>query len=186
MTVRKQLHTVDEFEALVEKDSDRLLELIHGEIVEKVPTEEHGMIALKVGSRILMFVEPRNLGRVGVEIRHHVPGDDRNSRLPDVSFTSNLERPLVKKGSVQGMPDLAVEIKSPDDKWEDLLDKAEYYLQNGAQLVWLMNPENKTVGVCTLDADGKFHMATVDINGTHDGGDVLPGFTLAVKDIFPA
>lgn len=185
MTIQKKLYTVDEFEAFAEKDSDRLLELIHGEIVEKVPTEQHGMIALKVGSRILTFVEPRNLGRVGVEIRHRVPGDDRNSRLPDVSFTSNVERPLVKKGSVQGMPDLAVEVKSPDDKWEELLEKAEYYLQNGAQLVWLMNPENETVGVCTLDADGNLQVETVDVSGTLDGGDVLPGFSLTVKDIFP-
>jgi Uma2 family endonuclease len=185
MAVHKKTYTVGEFEAFAEGDSDRLLELIHGEIVEKVPTEQHGMIALKVGSRILVFVEARNLGRVGVEIRHRVPGDNRNSRLPDISFTSDLKRPLVKKGSVQRMPDLAIEIKSPDDDWNDLIEKAEYYLQNGSQLVWLMNPENETVSVCRVGEDGSLQIQVANADDTLDGGDVLPGFTLAVRDMFP-
>ena len=179
MAVHKKTYTADEFEAFAEQDSERLLELIHGEIVEKVPTEQHGMIALKVGARILAFVEAHHLGRVGVEIRHRVPGDNRNSRLPDISFTSDLERPLVKKGSIPGMPDFAVEIKSPDDDWDELIEKAEYYLQNGSQLVWLMNPENESVAICQLDGNGSVQIQVAT-------GDVLPGFTLPVRDIFPS
>jgi hypothetical protein len=48
-----------------------------------------------------------------------------------------------------------------------------------------MNPENETVAVSKLDADGNLQVETIDINGTLDGGDVLPDFTLAVRDIFP-
>lgn len=67
MVLQERLYTVYEFEQLADtpENADRLLELVNGEVVEKVPTEEHGVIALKFGSRILFFVEPRKLGRVG-------------------------------------------------------------------------------------------------------------------------
>jgi Uma2 family endonuclease len=181
------LHTIEEFEAYADQPEhgDRRFELIHGEIVEKVPTEEHGVIAAWLAALILNFVRPRRLGRVSVEPRHRVPGDEHNARLPDIAYTS-AERalPLVKTGSVPQMPDLAIEIQSPTDKPRELREKAAYYLHNGAQLVWLMYPGARIVEVCRLDADGVMQIETLDDQGTLDGGEVLPGFTVSVHDIF--
>jgi Uma2 family endonuclease len=187
MELQKKRVTVREFESIIDstENQNRRLELIHGEIVEKMPTEEHGVITLRVGSRILAFVDTNDLGRVGVEIRHRVPKDHENSRLPDVSFTRK-ERllPLVKKGSVQQMPDLAVEVKSPDDSEADLLKKADYYLRNGTRLVWLMLPDSKSVQAYTMDEGGNLQIQTFGVDDSLEGGDVLPGFILPVKDIF--
>ena len=187
MAIQKKFYTAEEFErfASLPENADRRFELINGEIYEKMPTEEHGVIVLRIGSRILVFVETRNLGWVGVEIRHRMPGDKENARLPDISFTSDATRTLVKKGSVRQMPDLAVEVFSPDDDYQDLQAKAKYYLQNGSRLVWLVYPRSKTVEICTLTDTGDVKIDTVGIDGELDGGDVLPEFTLPVRDIFP-
>lgn len=182
MVIQNRLYTVDEFEAFLAlpENQERLFELINGEIVEKVPTEEHGIIVLRIGSKLLIFVDLHKLGRVAVEVRHRIPTDDHNARLPDISFRRDTSTPVVKQGSVPVMPDLAVEVKSPDDGYRELREKADYYLANGSRMVWLVYPEKQLVEVHTLD-----EVDILTVNDTIDGGDVLPGFVLPVRDIFP-
>ena len=182
MAIQSQLYTVDEFERLLEQpeNSDRLLELIDGEIVEKMPTEEHGIVVLKIGSRLLIFVDLTKIGRVGVEIRHRNPEDNYNDRLPDISFTADTTTPVVTKGAVLRFPDLAVEVKSPSDSYRQMREKAAYYLANGTKMVWLVYPEKRIIEV--YRADGEIQILTED--DMLDGGDVLPGFSMSVSDIF--
>jgi Uma2 family endonuclease len=184
MAVQSKLYTVDEFEQVLAlpENRDRLLELVNGEIVEKMPTEEHGIIVLRFGSRILVFVDLHKLGRVGVEIRHRSPEDRYNERLPDISFTADTTTPVVTKGPVPRFPDLAVEVKSPDDTFRQMREKAAYYLANGVKLVWLVYPEKRIVEVYPVDGD----IQILTEEDTLDGGDVLPGFSMAVTEIFAA
>jgi len=172
-----QKYSVKEFEKIAEQQPDRLLELIHGEIVEKVPTPEHSMMAGWIVTFINMYLLENKIGIAGVEGRHQIGSD--NSRLPDVYFKANPNRPLPPK-SFPYMPDLAVEIKSPDDSYTLLRDKAAYYLQNGAQIVWLIYPEKQLVEVYRQNSDS----ALLTIDDTLDGGNLLPGFTLPVRRIF--
>jgi Uma2 family endonuclease len=178
----QKLYTVDEFEQLIaQSDSqDRLLELINGVIVEKMPTEEHSLIVGNIYITLRVFVDKNGLGRVAFEVRRKMPGDEHNARLPDVEFTrKDRLLPIVKKGAVPQMPDLAVEVKSPDDSYQKLRDKAAYYLANGTQIVWLVYPEKQMVEIQTLD-DFEYKVAGQIL----DGGDLLPGFTMKVDDIF--
>ncbi len=181
MVIHDRLYTVDEFEEFIARpeNRDRLFELINGEIVEKVPTQKHGMIALKSGARILAWIEQGNPGRVAVEVRHRMPGDKYNSRQPDVSYYADTTTPVVERGAMPRMPDLAIEIKSPDDSLKDLREKAAYYLANGARMVWLIYPEKRLVTVLTKESEDILTEADI-----LDGGDVLPGFALPVRDIF--
>ena len=179
---REQLYTVDEFEELLKlpENAGRLLELIDGEIVEKMPTEEHGSIALNIGAELRAYLRTIRRGIAGTEVRYQTGKDERNSRLPDISI-SVANRPLVKDGAVIGMPDLAVEIKSPDDSLKEMREKAEYYLANGTQIVWLVYPHQRCVEVYTLD--------TIELLCADDlltGGDLLPDFSLSVAEIFLA
>jgi len=186
MVVRdRSLTTVEEFERILAKPEhqDRLLELIDGEIVEKMPTQEHSEVAGNIYATLRAFVKPQKLGRVGFEVRHAVPGDQHNDRLPDVSYTEGYDE-AVKKGSVPQMPDLAVEVKSPNDKLPKMQAKAEYYLNNGSKLVWLVFPDSKEVIQITRDAEGNFQQQTFTIEHTLQTGEVLPGFTMSVKDVF--
>ena len=180
--------TLEEFEEFIAlpENADRRFELIDGELVEKMPTEEHGVIVSILSGEIYVLLKQNPLGRVAVEARHRMPDDRRNSRIPDISFTST-ERllPITRKGAVPQMPDLAIEIKSPDDSVTLLRAKAAYYLANGARMVWLIFPEQRLVEVYRPDADV---LLLVDNELRHDvleGGDVLPGFTLALQNIFP-
>lgn len=181
-----KVFSVDEFEMLrhLPENQGRLLELIDGRVMEKAPTEEHGVLALRIGSYLVTFMDEHEVdGYAGVEVRHQMPHDPYNSRLPDVSYR-RADTPLVTQGAVDRMPDLAIEVQSPDDTRDELRKKAEYYLSKGARLVWLFFPKPREVEACTLDDAGVMQIETIDENGALDAGDVLPGFKLPVKKIF--
>jgi hypothetical protein len=82
-TVKEQIHTVEEFEAFIQRpeNADRLFELIDGEIVEKVPTEEHGVLALLLGGEIYIYLKCRLTKRMhGFQISH-LPAMNERFRL---------------------------------------------------------------------------------------------------------
>jgi Uma2 family endonuclease len=180
MEARHLLYTIEEFKRIADspENRDRLLELINGEIVEKVPTEKHGMYVGNIYFHIRVHVQEHRGGRVVMEVRYRTPEDRRNARIPDVAYTIGSEPP-VEKGSVPRMPDLAVEVKSPDDSLKDMRTKARYYLTNGTKLVWLVDPQKRFVEVYTADKEDLLFE-----DETLDGGDVLPGFQMSVRDIF--
>ena len=180
MTIEQKLITVTEFEAFLSQHPNGLYELIHGEIVEKVPTQEHGVIATKISARLLVFMEDNGIiGHVAVEARFRPADDEHNDRLPDVSVHLT-EKPPVAEGAVEGMPNLAVEIKSPKDSNKLMREKADFYLENGCQMVWLVYPDKKIVEVFQPDKNFA-HLVEGDVL---DGGDVLPRFRLAVETLF--
>ena len=181
MTVLERQVTAEEFDSFLKspENQDRLFELIHGEIVEKMPTEEHGVIVINIGIAIGVFVKQHQLGRVGAEIRYKMPKDRFNARMPDLSFNSG-QRAIVREGSVPQMPELAVEIRSPSDSVKKLREKVDYYLANGSQLVWLVFPNKRYVEVYQLDGD----MEVIFGDDSLDGGDVLADFTMPVADVF--
>jgi len=182
MVIQKKLYTVDEFEAFIglPENADRLFELINGEIVEKVPTQLHGVIAARTTIRVGGFVEQHGLGYVAVEVRHQMPGDEHNARLPDIAFYADTTTPLVERGAVPRMPDLAIEIQSPDDSLQEMSDKADYYLANGSRMVWLMVSLKRLIEVRT--SHSRDLLTDQDIL---DGGDVLRGFRVPVSELFP-
>lgn len=183
----ERLYTVEEFWAFLEQpeNADRKFELINGVIVEDMsPGFAHGKFTLRIGSPMMVFADQHDLGEVAVEVDHYLPPDKFNTRRPDVEFISKVRLMAFDPSEyVPLMPDLAVEVKSPSNTPDELRQKAAYYLQNGTRMVWLVFPDIQTVFVYTVDnpAGKKF-----GLDDTLDGGDVLPGFTLAVAAIFRA
>jgi len=174
-------YTVAEFEQLFAQavHGDRLLELINGEIVEKMPTEKHGVVAGNAVFALRSYVQIHKSGRVGVEVRHRLPEDELNSRMPNVSY-STVRRALVTKGSVPTMPDLAIEVQSPNDSIKAMREKAAYYLANGTKLVWLVYPRKRMVKVYSASGE-------IDLLGADDvlvNEEVLPNFSLPVAALF--
>lgn len=171
----------ERFTALPE-NADRLFELVDGEIIEKVPTELHGILAMLLAGEIYIYLKNNPIGRAGVEIRYQLPADQHHAYIPDIAFVSNDRAlPIVESGAVPLMPDLAIEIASPDDRPLQMRQKALYYLKNGSRMVWLLFPAKKQIEVHTAES-----IRTLELGDTLDGGDVLPGFKLALKDIFKA
>jgi Uma2 family endonuclease len=78
------------------------------------------------------------------------------------------------------VPDLAVEILSPSNTADEIQRKRGEYFNRGTQLVWIIDPRARTAEVFTAPAASTLlHEAD-----TLDGGVVLPGFTLPLRDLF--
>ncbi len=177
----KQL-TVEEFDRIVmqPENSDKLLEYIGGEIVEVVSNNYSSEIAMLIGSLLTVFVRQNDLGRVtGADGGYQVSGE---RYIPDVAFISKAKQPEPSRAAYNpNPPDLAVEVLSPSNDESDMRIKVVNYLRAGTT-VWVVSPDKKEVEVYSpVDAP-----KTVGIDGTIEGGEVLPGFALLVKDIFPA
>lgn len=183
---KEQLHSTGDFEQFIAlpQNAARLFELINGEIVEKVPTQRHGVITVNISTEFKIHVKRTGSGRIVVEVRHRMPGDKHNDRLPDVAYYADASRPSIDQGPVPYMPDLAVEIQSPGQAPRELREKASYYLRNGSKIVWIVFPQSQTIEVCMLNEDAGLEIETKGMNDTLNGGSLLTDFSVAVNDIF--
>lgn len=168
----------DEFVTLPEND-DRLFELIGGEIIE-VPSNPYSS---KIAARIILFIGmyllKNDIGHLTGEAGGYMVSGERYA--PDVAFISKVRQPkLAEEGYNPKAPDLAVEVVSPNDSERKLTIKVGNYLAAGT-LLWVVYPQDKEVHVYAPGLPVK----KIGIDGILDGGDKLPGFTLAVRDIFP-
>ena len=174
-------YTTQEFEDFLVEHPDQLFELINGEIVEKMPTQLHAFIVAILTGALMNYLRQNPIGRALVEARYDLPDDKLNDRIPDLSFITHEKGALVRKGAALYMPDLAVEVQSPDQGDKLMTDKAAYYLAHGTPVVWLVYPEKRIVEVLMLE-----DRQLLNENATLNGGDVLPDFSLPIRDIFAA
>jgi Uma2 family endonuclease len=183
MVVQQKRYTLAEYQTFVElpENKNRLFELIDGEIVEKVASFTPSKIAMRIGHLFSTFLDQHDLGYVTGADGTYVLSE-AHSFMPDVGYISKISLPQEPEREVYGPPDLAVEVKSPTDSKREMRLKVEDYLRFGTKMVWLVFPEERRVEVYEPDQD----VLELDINGVLDGGDVLPGFTLPVREIFPA
>jgi len=179
--LKAQPITTDVFERLLNKpeNSDRLLELINGEIAEKMPTQLHALLASLFNTLLGIYVRSNPIGWVFSELRVKLPNDKLNDRIPDIAFVLKEGRVFDPNAPLSYMPDLVVEIQSPDQSDKFMLDKAQYYLANGTRMVWLVYPQKRLIEVLT-PTDRRL-LTEAD---TLEGGELLPGFSVSVKEIF--
>ncbi|MEP7293835.1 MAG: Uma2 family endonuclease [Chloroflexota bacterium] len=173
--------SVEEFEHFLADfiESDRHFELINGEIVEKMPTQLHAYIIAILTNALMNFLRINPMGRALPEARYRMSGDNTHNVIPALSFITNEKGKLVSEGAAPYMPDLAVEVQSKGQSEKFMVNKAAYYLANGSRMVWLVYPEKRIVEVLTPD----FRELLTEEH-TLTGGDVLPGFSLPVREIF--
>ena len=188
MAVQDRLYTADEFWEFISQpeNSDRFLELVDGEIVElaassTVPSIITAEITRFIGNHVSQY----DLGYITSAEGGYVLSP-KNVLAPDVGFISKGRIEKLPDRFFPGPPDLAVEVVSPTDRKQDVHRKALRYIKYGVRLVWAVYPEYKTVHVYSATEDGKAITYEVGIDGELDGGDVLPGFKLAIRDIFKA
>ena len=181
MAAEKVTYTVDEFQEIesLPENAERILELIDGEIVEKMPSFTPSRIASRIGRFIGNFADERNIGYVTGEAGGYLMAEG-NVFNPDVGYISKARLPEEPEREVPIPPDMAVEVKSPTDSKRAMRRKAEKYLASGTRLVWLVFPDEQAVEIYTPDSD----VQLFGIEDVLNGGDVLPGFTLKVSDIF--
>lgn len=141
----------------------------------------HGGISNNVAYQLTRFADEHELGAVfGQDTGFHIATDPDTVRAPDAAFVRK-ERlaEIPRRGYPRLAPDLVVEVLSPDDRPGEVLAKIGQWLEAGARLVWVLDPEAGQVRVHRPDG-------SLDLLGAADavdGEDVLPGFRCPVSDL---
>jgi Uma2 family endonuclease len=168
--------TAEEFLHMPESDG---AELLDGVIVEKNGGNESSILGIEIAARIWTFIRGKKLGRVagsdnGLRIW---PNRPRHVRKPDVTFVRSTAKPV--PGWLETVPHFVVEVVSPNDLASDLERKLADYREAGIPMIWVIYPETRSAQVLTPTARLDVHP-----NGTLEAGEVLPGFTLSLEDLF--
>lgn len=173
--------TADEFFAF--PSDGKRLELVAGEVKEMSPSgHDHGTVMLQLGYLLKDFAKAHGIkGFSGGDVGFILARNPDTVLAPDISFVRSERIP--KAGCPKffdGPPDLAVEIVSPGDRPAEVEAKARHWIGCGASLVWVVNGTEKTVDVYAVGRERR----TISLDGQLDGGDVLPGFTATLREIF--
>lgn len=174
--------TAEEFHSL--DDGGAYCDLVRGKIVKKEqPFTSHGYFTANVAFHLLQFVRQHDIGRVGGAGAGVVTERDPDTvRGPDVTFYSyqRIPRGPLPQGYWPIAPELVIEIRSIDDRWEDIIDQAAEYLAAGVLTVAVVDPEALRVHLFATDR------VALIINRDEEltFPDILPGFAIQVGKLF--
>lgn len=163
---------------------DKNYELVDGQLVERKMGNKSAWIALELAHYLREYVLENRWGWVfGAEAGYRLnPDRPLSVRKPDVSCVRFGKLPKEEPADTYDnvVPDLAVEVVSPNDTVLELEEKLQDYFQAGVGLVWVINPELKILTVRRPDGSG----CTVRNSDDIDGEFVLPGFRLQLSKLF--
>lgn len=176
-----------EFEPFPEPEPGlpRGFEFIDGQLVEQNVSQLSSHVAGECHFHLRSFVRPRNLGWVfpeGTSYRCFID-DETRIRRADTAF-HHLGRLTAEQVMTAGhslvVPDLVVEVISPNDLADDVNRKWLEWLRAGVPLVWVVHPRDRTIHA--YRAAGGFHLFTE--TDTLTAEPVLPEFQLPMAELF--
>jgi Uma2 family endonuclease len=184
-TVAVSPMTAEEFFTWIRQPENvgRFFELDRGEVIElPPPTRPHGVVCSNVAFVLGGYVRQSGIGYVASNdsgvILERKPDTVRGPDVAVYADAATFEELHPKYGEVP--PLLAVEVLSPEDRPNRVLRKVAGYLAAGVRVVWLIDPEDRTV---TVHLPGQSPVL-VESTGELTGGDVLPGFACRVSEFF--
>jgi Uma2 family endonuclease len=165
--------------------ADSLYEIINGEYVEK---PSMSTIGSKVVTDVTIFlgtyVNQNKLGEVCTETLFRLSPNAKRSWRPDVAFIANErwapDRSFPEGESWELVPDLTIEVNSPTNDADDILDRIEAYFAGGVRQVWIIYPRHFKVYVY----DSPVSVRILQPPDELDGGTIIPGFRLSVARFF--
>ncbi len=189
MVIHKQLLKPKDIELMLKRGEispDSNWELVDGEIVWLSPANRyHAQVCAAITAALWAFAQ-----RIGARVLAGDPGflvgaEHQQLRGPDVAVVSKERLDIIERSSTWGQeaPDLAVEILSPEQHGETYArPKVAEYLAAGAKVVWLVDPDARTVRVYEPNRDEyAIYSADTEINLDQ----VAPGFLAPVRSFFP-
>jgi Uma2 family endonuclease len=170
--------------AMVNGD-EPLYEVVYGQRVELPPMS---IYAVRMASRLQTymgsFAEASALGTVVTEALFILDAERDLRRRPDVAFVAAdrwpLDRALPEQGDWEVVPDLIVEVISPTDLLQPVMDKILEYFQVGVRQVWVVVPSVRQVHVYNSPTQVRIFTEDSEL----DGGTLLPNFRLPVGMLF--
>lgn len=187
MVAREKIYTAGDLWELSQLPAyeGKRLELIDGEIIEMPPTGgEHGSVTHEMALDVGLFVRQHQLGYVTAAETGYILGMDADGKetvqAPDIGFITFARLPDgLPAGYIPYPPDLAVETVSPNDRADVIDRKTQAYLRAGTRLVWLVYPKTRSLMIHRPSSTERLM-----IDDVLSGEDVLPGFTLPIRQIF--
>ena len=179
-----RLLTAEEFARLPQPEDGSQQELVQGVVITLPPPSfYHGLCCNELGSRLGKHVQEQKLGYVTSNNSGVILARGRTrcvGRISPFGSRQRMPEPL-RTGYPDIAPDLVVEVLSPSDVFPRILRKVQQYLRAGTSEVWIVVPEDWSVTVCRPGQE-----QVILSNGeTLSGGDVLPGFSCPVAELFP-
>jgi len=182
MATTDQLVTAEEL--LRMPDDGYRYELVRGELRKMAPAGHlHGRIAINVTTPLDRHVRAHTLGTVyAAETGFKLASNPDIVRAPDLAFIrrERVEAVGDVEGYWPGAPDLAVEVISPSDTYAEVQEKVFDWIEAGTQMVILVMPRKRAVTVYRSLTD----IVMLTEHDTLDGGDVVPGWKIPVRELF--
>jgi Uma2 family endonuclease len=182
-----KLMTSDDLFALPpSKKVDRWLfrgELRESKVTKRNPNHAGAVMAIGALLQSWLLRQSKPRGKLyGGEAYFRIRKDPETNVGIDVALATAQQAAAVKKKSnfVDGAPILAVEVLSPNDKHQDIVNAIDEYLDCGVKQVWIVDPYTETVVVHRLGHEPQQYTRSQELTG----GDDLPGFRCSVADIF--
>ncbi len=176
--------TADDLLAL--QDGKRF-ELVHGELVEKDMGWESEWIGTNLIAILWTYCRQHGGWVNGSSAGYRcfsgsIPDDPDRVRKPDVSYIApgRIAAGRLPTGHCEVVPDLVVEVNSPNDRDSVVKAKVDEYLQAGVRLVWVIDPQTESIRVHRLDGT----VRDLGIDDELDGEEIAPGFHCAVRELF--
>src|SRR5437879_10840226 len=154
---------------------DKRVELVRGVLVVRVPAGyRHGRASMNLAFLLSRYVKGTGAGQVvSGDTGFKLASDPDTVRAPDVAFISRERLPDPQTRGFPALgPDLVVEVLSPDDRPGETLTKVGDWLEGGARLAWVIDPQRRLVRIYRADGTEPLLAESDPL----DGQDVLPGF----------
>jgi len=161
------------------------------ELIDGVPYEMHAMAAPSLKHQDVLLLLGRKFGdylddrpcRVFIapcDVRLNADKGDDTVVQPDLLVVCNPD--IIGKSSINGAPDLVIEVLSPSNANHDVINKFAKYREVGVKEIWFVDPDTGYANTYKLK-DGKY---SVDFYGAEDAipVEILPGFAVDMKEIF--
>ncbi|MCC7055461.1 MAG: Uma2 family endonuclease [Gemmatimonadaceae bacterium] len=168
-------------ELLLYQPPDAEAELIKGRmVVREPPSAMHGRYAARIAFLLMQHVIETRAGAVLADGGFHIESNPDTVLAPDVAFiVRDRVLGIPETGFARMAPDLAVEVRSPGDRWADLLRKVSRWLGAGVRVVWVIDPRQRSAHLFRPDGD----IVHVPEDGDLTGDDVLPCFRCALRRV---
>ncbi len=182
MVIAHQLVSAEEL--LRMPDDGFRYELVRGELRRMSPAGfHHGRLIMNIATPLDHHVRTHKLGVVcAAETGFLLTSDPDTVRAADVAFIrqERIAQGSEPEGYWPGAPDLAVEMVSPNDLYTEVDEKVTDWLEAGTGMVVIVNPRKRTVTVYR----SLLQIVVLREQDVLNGGDVVPGWTLPIADIF--
>jgi len=176
--------TYDDF--LCFPDDGRRHELIDGEhFVTPSPAERHQRVSVKLVRALDDYLETSRGGHV-----YHAPFDvvlsNHDVVEPDLLVVLNNQLEVLTPQHVRGAPAVVIEILSPGTRRRDETLKRNLYARAGVREYWMVDPDARTITVCSQVGSAGFDRTTelTAASGDTLTTELLPGFSLALEHLF--